>query len=195
MLKAYGIEDGLEMEIADNAIRDPNAGAVRRAARAVTAFGEGSDAPGDVHEEVTLTLLSYKPMMLTDSEVEMQDRVTALETAVDDAVHHGLPPKCAKMLHEIVFLKQLDVFCRASWDDPPPRVEPMTGGRSHVLFCQPQTHIQHRNSWNGLQNSQAIYGSVAMAIPNGPTLTARSRTIGTSTTRSNQWLRPCQTLN
>ena len=32
----------------------------------------------------------------------MQDRLGALETAVDDAVDHGLPPECARMLRDIV---------------------------------------------------------------------------------------------
>ena len=55
----------------------------------------------------TLTLLSQRPMMFQDSEVEMQERVGALETAVDDAVDHGLPPECAKMLRDIVFARTL----------------------------------------------------------------------------------------
>ena len=37
---------------------EPNAGAVLRAAMAVTAFGPGGGASGDVEDEVTLTLLS-----------------------------------------------------------------------------------------------------------------------------------------
>ena len=53
---------------------------------AVTAFGPGDDAPGDVDDDVTLMLQSQRPMMFQDSEVEMQDRVGALETAVDDAL-------------------------------------------------------------------------------------------------------------
>ena len=69
---------------------------------AVTAVGPGGDAPGDVDDDVTLTLLSQGPMMFQDSEVEMQDRVGALETAVDDAVDHGIPPECAKMLRDSV---------------------------------------------------------------------------------------------
>ena len=56
----------------------------------------------------------------------MEDRVGGLETAVDNAVDHGLPPECAKMLRDIVFRTHLDVFCRALLDDPPVRVEPMT---------------------------------------------------------------------
>ena len=63
----------------------------------------GTDAPGDVDDDVTLTLLSERSMMFQDSEVEMQDRVGALETTVDNAVDHGLPPECAKILRDIVF--------------------------------------------------------------------------------------------
>ena len=48
---------------------------------AVTAFGPGGD-------DVTLARLPQRPMMFQDAEVEMQDRVGALETAVDDAVDH-----------------------------------------------------------------------------------------------------------
>ena len=65
-------------------------------------------------------------MMFQDSEVEMKGRVGALETAVDDAVDHGLMPECAKMLRDIVCRTHLDVFCRALLGDPPARVERMT---------------------------------------------------------------------
>jgi len=58
--------------------------------------------------------------------VEMQDRVGALGTAVDDAVDHDLPPECAKMLPDIVFRTHLDVFCRALLGYLPACVEPMT---------------------------------------------------------------------
>ena len=51
----------------------------------------GDDVPGDVIDDVTLTLLSQTLIMFQDSEVEMQDRVGALDTAVDDAVGRGLP--------------------------------------------------------------------------------------------------------
>ena len=73
-----------------------------------------------------MTLLSQRPMMFQDSEVETQDRVSALETAVDDAVDHALPPECAQMLRDIVFRTDLDVFRRALLGDPPSRVVPMT---------------------------------------------------------------------
>ena len=64
-------------------------------------------------------------MVFHDSEVEMQDRVGALETAVDDAVDHGLPPECAKMMRD-VFRTHYDVFRLALFGDPLARVEPMT---------------------------------------------------------------------
>ena len=59
VLKAHGREDGPEVEItAGGAVGEPNAGAVVRAAMAVTVFRPGGDAPGDVDDDVTLTLLS-----------------------------------------------------------------------------------------------------------------------------------------
>ena len=114
------------MENTAGAVSDPNAGAVLRAAMAVTPFGSGGDVPDDVDDDVQLTLLSQRPMMFQDSKVEMTDCVRALETAVDDAVDHGLPPECAKMLRDIVYRTHLDVFRRALLGDPPARVEPMT---------------------------------------------------------------------
>ena len=71
------------------------------------------------------------PTMFQDSEVEMQDRVGALGTAVDDAVDHELPPECAKMLRDIVFRTHLYVFRRALLGDPPARVKAM------IVWLQP----------------------------------------------------------
>ena len=65
-------------------------------------------------------------MMFQDTKVEIQDRVDALETSVDDAVEHGLPQECAKVLRDIVFRTHLDVFRRAFLGDPPARVQPRT---------------------------------------------------------------------
>ena len=56
----------------------------------------------------------------------MQDRLIVLETAVDDAVTHGFPPECVKMLRDIVFRTHLDVLGRALLGDPRARVEPTT---------------------------------------------------------------------
>ena len=69
-------------------------------------------------------------MMFQDSEVEMQDRVGALGTAVDDAVDHELPPELAKMMRDIVFRTHLDVFRRTLLGDPLARVEPIPGAAS-----------------------------------------------------------------
>ena len=115
VLKAHGREDGPEIEATAGAMDKPNAGAAVRAAMAVTAFGPSGDAPGDVYDDVTLTLLSLRPMMFQDSELEMQDRVGALETAVDDAVDHGLPPECAKMLRDIGFRTHLTYSVGRCW--------------------------------------------------------------------------------
>ena len=95
VLKAHGREDR-EMAITAGAVGEPNAGAVLRAAMVVTAFGSGGDAPDDVDDDVIMMLLFQRPMMFQNSEVEMQDRVGDLETAVDDGVDHGLPPKDAE---------------------------------------------------------------------------------------------------
>ena len=103
VLKVHGREDGPEMDDPAGDVDEPNADAVIRAAMAVTAFGPGGDVPGDVDDDVTQTLLFQRPTMLQDSELEVQDRVGALEMAVDDAVDHGLPSECAKMLRDIVF--------------------------------------------------------------------------------------------
>ena len=126
VLKVHRREDGPEMEATAGAVDEHNARAVLRAAMAVTAFGPVGGAPGDVDDDPTLTLLSQRPMMFQDSDVEMQDRVGALGTAVDDAGDHELPPECAKMLRDIVFRTHLDVFRRELQGDPPSRVEPMT---------------------------------------------------------------------
>ena len=52
MLKAHGREDVQEMETTDCALVEPNAGAVLRAAMAVTAFRPGGDTPGHVDDDV-----------------------------------------------------------------------------------------------------------------------------------------------
>ena len=54
----------------------------------------------------------------------MRDRAGVLETAVGNAVDHGPPPECAKMLRDIVFRTYLDVLCRALSGDLPARKKP-----------------------------------------------------------------------
>ena len=56
---------------------------------AATVVASGGDAPGDADDNVTLALLSQRPIVFQDSEVEVQDRVGALEAVVDDAVDLG----------------------------------------------------------------------------------------------------------
>ena len=182
-LKAHGCQDDAGMKFTALAVGEPNAGAVLRAAISVTVCGPGRDPSGDVEDEVTLTLLSQRPMVSKDSEMEMQDRVVALETAVNDVVDHGLPPECAKMLRDIVFRTHLYVFRRALLDDPPARVEPMTvrlqpGARA--MRANPRASPPANAAWlhqhvvnmetAGMvfRNRQAIYASVAMATPKGP---------------------------
>ena len=63
VLKAHGRENNPKMEATTGALDEPNAGAVLLAAMAVTPFGPGGGAPGDVDDDATLTLLSQRPMM------------------------------------------------------------------------------------------------------------------------------------
>ena len=115
VLKAHGREDGPAMEATVSAEGEPNAGAVLRAAMAVTAFGPDSGAPGDVDDDATPTPLFQRPMMFQDFEVEVQDRVGALGTAVDDAVDHDVQPECAKMLREFFFARTLTYSVGCYW--------------------------------------------------------------------------------
>ena len=107
------------------AMGEPSGGAVLRAAIAVTEFGPAGDAPGDIDDYVKLELLSQRPMIFQDFEVEMQHRVGALEMAIDDAADHGSPPEFAKMARDIVFRTHLDVLCRALLGDLPAREKPV----------------------------------------------------------------------
>ena len=130
------------MELTARSVGELNDGAVLRAAMAVPAFVTGGDAPGDVDDEVALTLPSQRPMIFQDSEVEMRNRVGVLETAVDNAVDHISPPECAKMLRYIVFRTHLDVLYRALSGDPHARKK---AGRSGFIqgqgWCGRSPHL------------------------------------------------------
>ena len=115
VLKAQGRQDGAGMELTARSVGEPNDGAVLRAAMTVTAFVPGGEAPGDVDDEVTLTLPSQRPMTFQDSKVDMCDRVGVLETAVDNSVNHDSPPACAKMLRDIVFARSLTCYVGRFW--------------------------------------------------------------------------------
>ena len=106
------------MDVSAHSMGEPNAGAVLRVAVAITTFGPGVDAPGEVDDEVTLTLRPQPPMSL-------QDRVGVFEMLIDDAVGHGFPAKCAKISRDIVCRMQHQVFRLTIRHDPPARVEHM----------------------------------------------------------------------
>ena len=86
VLKAQGRHDGAGMELAARSVGEPTHGAVLQAAKTVTAFVPAGDAPGDVDDEVKLTLPSQRPMISQESQIEMRDRAGVLETAVDNDV-------------------------------------------------------------------------------------------------------------
>ena len=71
VLKAHERANDPEMEITAGVVGEPNAGAVVRAAMAVTTFRPGGYTPGDVDDDIALTLLSQRHMMFKDSAVEM----------------------------------------------------------------------------------------------------------------------------
>ena len=58
VLPAQGRQYGAGMEITARSVDELNDGAVLRAVMVVTAFVPGGDAPGDVDDEVALTLPS-----------------------------------------------------------------------------------------------------------------------------------------
>ena len=154
VLKAQGRQDGAEIELTARSMDEPNDGAVLRAAMAVTAFVPGSDAPGDVDDEVALTLPSQRPMIFQDFEVEMQDHADVLATAVDTVVDHGSPPECGKMLRDIVFRTHFDVLYRALSRDPHARKKPgavrfHSGAR--VVRAKPSPE-QNRLRWSAAES-------------------------------------------
>ena len=120
VLKAHVCQDDAGVEFSAVAVGEPNPGAVPRAAMAVTAFVPGGDASGDVEDEATLTLLCQRPMMFQDSEVEMQDRVGALErrrsmTLLTMACGRNVSGCCAISF----FDNQGTVFCLFFFGDHP----------------------------------------------------------------------------
>ena len=125
VLKVQGRQNGAGMEPTARSVGEPNDGTVLRTAMAVTEFVPRGDATNDVEDEVALTLPSQRPMIFQDSEMDMRDRAGVLETAVDNAVDHGSPPECAKMLRDIAFRTHPDVLCRALSGDPPARKKPV----------------------------------------------------------------------
>ena len=125
LLKEQERQNGAGMELTAHFMGESSDGAVLRAAMAVTAFVPGGDAPGDVEVEVALTPPSQQSIIFQHLEVEMRDRSGVLETAADNAVDHGSPPECPKILRDIVFRTHLDVLCRALSGGPPACKKPL----------------------------------------------------------------------
>ena len=119
--KACRRQGGVGVDVAAHYMGGPNAGAVLRVAVAIMTFSPGVDAPGEVDDDVTLTLRSQPPMSL-------QYDVGVFEVLIDDAVDHGFSSKCAKMSLDIVCRKQHEVFRLAIQHDPSARVE-------HLIVC------------------------------------------------------------
>ena len=155
VLEAQQRRDSAGMELTSRSVGERNDGLVLQAAMAVTTFLSGGDVPGDVHDEVALTLPSQRPMIFQDSEVKMRDRVGVLETAVDNAVDHGSPLKCAKMLRDIDIHTHLDVLHRALLGDPPTRNKPMVARFSQVQGWCGQTPRLNLIAYHGVRQSLA----------------------------------------
>ena len=119
------------MEVTAQCMGKPHAGTLLQVGIAVTVFRSGVDVPRDMDDDVTLTLPFRQLMTLEDSDVETTDRVSELNTAVDDTVDHDFPPECTKMLRHIVSRTYLDVFRPAILGDLPARMEHM------IVWVQP----------------------------------------------------------
>ena len=104
--KACRGKGGVVVDVTPHAMGEPNAGAVPWLAIAVTSFGPGVDAPGEVDDDVTLTLMSQRPISLQDPGVGARDHVDVFEALIDDAVDHGFPATCAKILRDFVCRKK-----------------------------------------------------------------------------------------
>ena len=85
---------------------------------------------------------------------------------VDNAVDHGSPPECAKMLHDIVFRTHLDVSCPALSGDPPARKKPgavwfHSGAR--VVRAKPPPDRNHLR-WSGTESCSDCHSIVTTSL-------------------------------
>ena len=120
--KAQGRQDGGGMEPTTRSVGEPIDGSVLRVVVAVAVFVPGGDAPGDVDDEVALTLPSQRPMVFQDSEMKMRDPARACWRRMSITLLIMAPRrKSTKTLRNIVFRTHLDVLYRALSGDPPPR--------------------------------------------------------------------------
>ena len=123
--KACRREGGVGVDVTAHAIGELNAGAVPWVAIAITSFGPVVNAPGEVDNDVTLTLPSPRPMNLQDPGVGARNSVDVFEALIDDAVDHVFQSKCSKMLRKIVCRKKHEVFRHAIQSHQPARVKHM----------------------------------------------------------------------
>ena len=124
VLKACGRQDGARVELTAHVAGELNAGAVLRAAMAVTAFGPTGDAPGDVDVEVILMLPSHRPTIFEDIEVEMPDRVGVLRRrpiTLLTVIFCRKVPRCCVIP---ILARTMTCFRRACLGDPPARMGP-----------------------------------------------------------------------
>ena len=70
----------------------------------------------------------------------LHDGVGVLEVLIDDAVDHGFPAECAKMLRDMVRRKKHEVFRPAIRYDPRKRVEHM------IVWLQRSASVVRRNA-------------------------------------------------
>ena len=136
----------------------------------------------DQTDEVTDELVAKGPQMFMEPAEEMQERGKALAQAVEDAARNGLPPECVEKLRELVMRTYDRAFRRALVGEPPANVEPMQvklKPGAQAVRAKPRVYPPHKAAWLAkhmehlveagmvYRNNQAVYGSVAMAIPKG----------------------------
>ena len=122
VLKTPGGQDCGGIDHIACSVGGPNYCAVLRASMTVTAVVPGGHPPGDVVDEVTLTLPSQRPMIFQDSEVEMQLVFACCRRlSITLLAKTRLSPECAKMLRDVIFRAQLNLLLRALLRDPTTR--------------------------------------------------------------------------
>ena len=122
-LKAQGRQEIAGMELTARSMGESNNGAVLRVAMSATAFASGGDLPGDVGDEVTLTLPSQRLIIFQNSEGEM--RVVRACRRHLSITLLTMPPRRnvpSKMLRDIVFAPTLTCYVGSCWVTHPQEV-------------------------------------------------------------------------
>ena len=145
-------------------------------------WGSLGNEEEEEQDEITTELVEQGPRMFMTGREELWARQEALWRAVDDAERSGLSPESAMKLRDIVLHTHAEAFRRALVGEPPERVEPMQvtlKPGSTAVQAKPRVYPPTKAKWlakhmghlthTGMvyPNFQAIYGSVAMAIPKG----------------------------